>query len=207
MIILKKRKSVTSKSVHLFKFILMACLFMGQAYSNTTSDRYIYRIESMVVGAHDLEIAHSDLEALFCRFPDSLLREWISDSYLKKLSATATELNSLKKPLDKDSPLIIFLSSTRQLFKLLNYLNSQEVSLDPALITAVSKAPNCPTVRWRNEPLRRSFEKWLRLEVYLRSRYAPSGIQKNSDWRKRRVESVLQFVDSLDKQVVHENFW
>jgi len=143
---------------------------MGQAFSATTSDRYIYRIETMVVGAHDLEVAHKDLKALFCRFPDSLLREWISDSFLKKLSETASQLKTIKKPIDKENNLIIFLASTRQLFKLLNYINTQEVSLDSTLIKAVSKAPGCPAVNWREEALSRSFERWLRLEVYLRSR-------------------------------------
>lgn len=211
MTILKRRKSETSKSARLFKLILIACLTVfftvGHVFSATTNDRYIYRIETMVVGAHDLEVAHKDLRALFCRFPDSLLRDWITETYLKKLSDTAKELQSLKKPLNKETNLIIFLASTRQLFKLLNYLNGQEVTLDSTLVKAVSKAPGCPPVNWKSEPLSRSFERWLRLEVYLRSRYAPSGIQASADWRKRRVESVLQFVDSLDKQVAHENFW
>ncbi|MCE3013516.1 MAG: hypothetical protein LW878_10680 [Proteobacteria bacterium] len=207
MITSKRKKSETSKSARLFKLSFIACLLMGQAYAAKVSDRYLYRIETMVVGAHDLEVAHKDLKSLFCRFPDSLLREWISDSYLKKLSETATQLKTLKTPLEKENNLVIFLASTRQLFKLLNYLSTQEVNLDPALVKAVSSAPGCPAVNWREDPLSRSFERWLRLEVYLRSRYAPSGIQANGDWRKRRVESVLQFVDSLDKQVAHENFW
>ena len=180
---------------------------MGQAYSTTKSDRYLYRIESMVVGVNDLEQAHSDLIALFCRFPDSLLREWLSEAYLKKLDSSVKELRKLKKPLDKDNNLIIFIASTRQLYKLINYLNGQEVSLNPNLIKSVSKVKGCPDVNWKTRPIRRSFERWLRLEVYLRSRYAPTGIQTNKDWRQRRVDSVLQFVDSLDKQVIHENFW
>lgn len=180
---------------------------MGQAYSTTKSDRYLYRIESMVVGVNDLEQAHSDLIALFCRFPDSLLREWLSEAYLNKLESTVKELRKLKKPLDKDNNLIIFIASTRQLYKLINYLNGQEVSLDPNLIKSVTKVKGCPDVNWKTRPIRRSFERWLRLEVYLRSRYAPTGIQTNKDWRQRRVDSVLQFVDSLDKQVIHENFW
>lgn len=161
----------------------------------------------MVVGVNDLEQAHYDLIALFCRFPDSLLREWLSEDYLKRLESTVKGLKDLKKPLDKDSHFIIFVASTRQIYKLINYLNGQEVSLDPNLIKSVSKVKGCPDVTWNARSLSRSFERWLRLEVYLRSRYAPTGIQSSKDWRKRRVESVLQFVDSLDKQVVHENFW
>ena len=101
---------------------------MGQAYAAKVSDRYLYRIEAMVIGAHDLEVAHKDLKSLFCRFPDSLLREWISDAYLKKLSETAIQLKSLNTPLEKENNLVIFKICVTIFFQQLPITGSEKAS-------------------------------------------------------------------------------
>lgn len=208
MIILKKRKLVISRSAHLFKqtLIILACLLSGQANSKI-QETYLFRVESTVVGLYDLEVAHTDLEALFCRFPDSLLRGQVNPLFMKKMKEVTQKLKKDSTKLTNTDPEIPFLSSIRSLWKLLNYMSTQEVTINPALEKSVAKVEGCPDINWKKRPIRRSFERWLKLEVYLRSRYAPNGILTTKGWREKRMNSVMLFIDSLDKQIQHENFW
>lgn len=170
-------------------------------------DRYLFRVGDVVVGLHDLDQANTDLAALRCRFPDSLLEAWTSPSYLAKSKSTVTKLSGATTPLAQDQNAIIFLSSMRQLWKLLVYVDGQEVAMSKDLLKQVGNTPGCPSVNLSAGKMRDSFLRWLRAEVYLRARYAPSGMKSEKDWREKRLISISQFADSVDKQLGHENFW
>lgn len=70
----------------------------------------------------------------------------------------------------------------------------------------IQNFPGCPSVMF-NKKVRDSFKRWLRVEIYLRSRFAPMGLQSGSEWKTKRLQSITQLVESLDKQLAHENFW
>lgn len=170
-------------------------------------DRYLFRVQDTVVGVHDLGQAQVDLAALHCRFPDALLDSWTNDGFRGKLKKVLEKLTAEQGPLSEDQNSIIFLSSIRQLWKLLIYIDGQAVTIGPELQKSVLSIGGCPGITLTNGKIRDSFLRWLRVEVYLRSRYAPGGIVKGQDWREKRLQSIAQFTESIDKQLSHENFW
>ncbi|MFP5491535.1 MAG: hypothetical protein ACLGG0_08545 [Bacteriovoracia bacterium] len=183
--------------------LLSSLLLMGA----TVKDRYLFRVTETVVGVHDLEVAVDDLKALECRFPDSLLMSWLGDGFSPKLKKVTAELLQSQESVSKDHSKVIFLSMVRQMWKVLVFTDTQDVVLKPELEKQVINVAGCPTVLFTKKEMRDSFKRWLKVEIYLRSRYAPGGITENKEWRAKRLNSIAQFVDSIDKQMSHENFW
>lgn len=207
MTILKKRRLEILRSVHLFKIVfcfLSLALLVGMV--KPIKDKYLFRLSDKVVGLHDLEEAQQDLSSLQCIFPDSLVGAYTGDAFRNKLKATIVILSQSEKPLSQDNNSIIFLSSVRSLWKLFVYVESQDVNLNQDLENQIMREKGCPHTSSRGK-MRDSFRRWLRVEVYLRSRYAPTGIGRTTEWLSKRQQSITQFVDSLDKQLPHENFW
>ncbi len=170
-------------------------------------DRYLFRVTETVVGVHDLEVAIDDLQALACRFPDSLLISWLGEGFSPKLKKVTKELLTSDESVAKDNSKVIFLSMVRQLWKILVFTQTQDVTLKPSLEKQVINVAGCPSVLFSKKDMRDSFRRWLRVEIYLRSRYAPGGVNENKEWRTKRLHSITLFVDSIDKQMSHENFW
>jgi len=160
-----------------------------------------------VIGVHDLEVASQELRALQCRFPDSLLVLWLGEGFVPRMAEVAADLRDSSAPLGKDSARTIFLSSARQLWKVLLFVEGQEVSVAPELTKAVKALRGCPSVTVAKGQLRESFQRWLRFEVYLRSRYASGGMSEKQEWKTRRAQAIAQLAESIDKQYFHENFW
>jgi len=185
----------------------LCLLLLTQVALAQVKDRYLFRLGEVVVGVNDLAQGHADLVALRCRFPDTFLEAWTSPSYLTKSKATVAKLASATTPLGQDQSSIIFLASLRQLWKLLVYVDGQEVTISKDLEKQIINTSGCPSVTMSGGKMRDSFRRWLRVEVYLRARYAPSGMKSEKDWREKRLLSISQFADSVDKQLNHENFW
>jgi len=188
-------------------WIVFLLLTLSQPAASAVKDRYLFRVGDTVVGAHDLEQAYQELTALQCRFSDALLETWSNDGFRSKLKKVNDKLVASTAPLSEDQNSIIFLSSMRQLWKLLIYVNGQEVAMSSDLQKSIVNVPGCPKITLSGGKVRDSFQRWLRVEIYLRSRYAPGGLVNTKDWREKRLQSINQFVDSIDKQLSHENFW
>ncbi len=205
MTTLKKRKSETLKLALPCSVLALFISFAAFATA-VVKDRYLFRVAETVVGSHDIQHAEADLAAIQCRFPDTLLEPWSAETFRAKWRKVGEKLAQLDTPLAQDQNTIIFLTNIRQLWKLFVYVDGQGVSLAAELEKASLHAPGCPSVAMGNK-MRDSFRKWLRVEIYLRSRYAPSGMNSSPEWREKRLQSIVQFIDSLDKQISHENFW
>ncbi len=201
----KRKRSGTSRLAPRFRAFLVALLITAPALAE--GDRFLFRVGDQVVGARDLGQAADDLTAIGCRFPDSLLLEYLGEGYLVKLRHERDVLAGLKTPLASSVPTTIFLASLRRVWKLLAYVDTQEVTLAPALEKEVLKAKGCPSAEATRGQMRASFRRWLRVEVYLRSRYGQGRPGADAERRDKRFHSIDLFVDSLDKQMSHENFW
>lgn len=188
-------------------WIVFLLFITSQTATAAVKDRYLFRVGDTVVGVNDLEQAHQDLTALQCRFPDALLEAWSNDGFRSKLKKVNDKLATSNALLSEDQNSIIFLSSIRHLWKLLIYVDGQEVAMSSDLQKSVVNVPGCPKITLTGGKVRDSFQRWLRVEIYLRSRYAPGGLVSTKDWREKRLQSINQFVDSIDKQLSHENFW
>jgi hypothetical protein len=164
-------------------------------------------VSEQVVGVEDLAQAHVDLTALQCHFPDALLVEYLGEGFLAKLAKEAGTLASLSTPLGEQTPLVIFVSAVRQKWKLMVYVDSQEVDITADLESGLLKSKSCAKLATSDGKMRGSFRRWLRVEIYLRSRYGQGITAADSSRKERRLQSINLFVDSLDKQVSHEDFW
>jgi len=188
-------------------WIVFLLLSVSRPAASAVKDRYLFRVGDTVVGVNDLEQAHQDLTALQCRFSDALLETWSNDGFRAKLKKVNEKLATSTSLLSEDQNSIIFISSLRHLWKLLIYVDGQEVTIGGDLQKSMINVPGCPKITLSGGKVRDSFQRWLRVEIYLRSRYAPGGLVSTKDWREKRLQSINQFVDSIDKQLSHENFW
>ena len=170
-------------------------------------DRFLFRVADQVVSVQDLKLTDADFSSLACQLPDSLLLEHVGDGFRKKLHESVARLDTLTTPLGGETPLIIFLASVRQIWKLLTYIDTQDVSISSDLEKSFLGASQCPSIMGPDKKMRASFRRWLRVEVYLRSRYGQGKISQEKGRKEKRFQSISLFVDSLDKQVVHEDFW
>lgn len=200
----KKRKSGTLRSALRFSFLFILILLTVAA---TRGDRFLFRVSDQVVGVEDLNQAHVDLTTLRCHFSDALLIEYLGEGFLAKLEKETETLSKLTKPLGEQTPLIIFLSAIRQKWKLMVYVDSQEVDISPDLEKGLMGSKACASIEGTDKKMRGSFRKWLRVEIYLRSRYGQGMTASDTSRKEKRLQSVNLFVDSLDKQVTHEDFW
>lgn len=203
----KKRKSVTLKSVLRFNVFIVMAFISLPLLAARVQDRLLFRVNQAVVGVHDLEVAHADLSALSCRFPDSLVIAWVGDKFLPKLKAVSRDLGTSQENLSSNQGNVIFLASVTKLWKVLLFADTQDVALRADLEKKIIKVAGCDSILFANKSMRDSFRRWLRLEIYLRSRYAPNGMSTERDWVDKRRGSINQFAESIDKQLPHENFW
>lgn len=203
----KKRKSVTLKSVLRFNVFIVMAFISLPLLAARVQDRLLFRVNQTVVGVHDLEVAHADLSALSCRFPDSLVIAWVGDKFLPKLKAVSRYLGTSQENLSSNQGNVIFLASVTKLWKVLLFADTQDVALRADLEKKIIKVAGCDSILFANKSMRDSFRRWLRLEIYLRSRYAPNGMSPERDWVDKRRGSINQFAESIDKQLPHENFW
>jgi hypothetical protein len=170
-------------------------------------DRYLFRVADQVIGVEDMGQAHVDLTTLECHFSDALLIEYLGEGFLAKLEKEVAALSKLTTPLGEQTPLVIFLSAVRQKWKLMVYVDSQEVDVAADLEKGLLKSKGCAGIAGSDGKIRGSFRKWLRVEIYLRSRYGQGKTASDTSRRDKRLQSINLFVDSLDKQVTHEDFW
>lgn len=195
------------RSARPYKIIAVGLLLLSSAVLADRRDRFLFRVGDQVVSVQDFVLTDADFDALQCHLPDSLVIEYVGAGFQKKLHESVATLDGLKTPLKENTPLVIFISSMRQIWKLLSYVDSQEVAIAPQLEKGFLQPSKCPTVAGSDKKMRASFRRWLRVEVYLRSRYAPTGVKDEAGRKGKRFQSISLFVDSLDKQVGHEDFW
>lgn len=189
------------------KTLCLVLFFLSSGAFGAYKDRFLFRVVDQVVGLQDLTLADSDLTALRCHFSDSLVLEYVGEGFLPRLHESISLIEQLKTPLRQDSRLVIFLSSVRQIWKLLTYVDGQEVQIGQDLEKGLLAPSKCPSVEGEGKKFRASFRRWLRVEVYLRSRYAQGGVTQEKGRREKRFQSIALLIDSLDKQLAHEDFW
>jgi hypothetical protein len=199
---LKSAKSGISKLALLFS--LSASL---SAAINT--DRFLVKVNDDILTLKDLKVLSSDLRAMRCYLPDSLLLDYLGGSFFSTLDPIIKKLDRTEYSLTDASPEIPFLSSLRQLWKTKLYINTQKVMIAPVLsqeLLRSSMRGSCPRIHLKNQ-LSKSFSSLLSAEVYLRSRFLPSKGVMEGDTKKKRYQSLSLFMDSIDRQLLHENFW
>lgn len=190
-----------------YKGFALLTILMSFSLWGAQKDRFLFRVADQVVSLQDLKLTDEDFSALQCHLDDSLILEYLGSGFRKKLHENVLLLEKLEGPLGAHRPLVIFLASMRQVWKLLNYVDAQEVAITPELEKSILAPSKCPSVTGTDKKMIASFKRWLRVEIYLRSRYAQNGMDQRPERKEKRFQSINLFIDSLDKQIVHEDFW
>ncbi len=204
---LNKKISGTSKLALLFNLLLI-----GGALSKViSSDRYLFKVLDQTISLQDLQYQARNLEALNCAYDDAfviqyfgkdLIKDW--GQFLKDFPLKGNEEASRYMHQHEE-----LLKKMRYFYKVLRYAYDQKlvVSEDVTkLIRSATKDNKCDTEILHKETLKTNFIGLLRMELYFRSRYGNQLKAGTSHFNTIRP-SIDLFVESLDKQFLHEYYW
>lgn len=198
------------------KFLLLFNLLIGGFQSRAfaqklvSSDRFLLKIVDRAISFQDISFQLRNLKALNCIYSDALAvtyfeRSFISelDSFVKNFPLTDDEII---KYMHSHSEV---LKKLRYFFKMLRYTEDQNKKVTnelSQLIREGTRENNCQKKILHKDSLKTNFKNLIEMELYLRSRYESQmkGNKRNFDVIR---PSIDLFVDSLDKQLVHEYFW
>jgi hypothetical protein len=167
------------------------------------------RIIDRTVSAQDVGYQHRNVAALGCIDDDAIVVRYFGKAFIRDLGAFAdkfpTEPQKAREYLHRHEGL---LKQIRLLFKLLRYADDQKGRISPELSRIIrqgTRENKCDVEILHKDTLKTNFITLLQLELYLRSRYG--GQLKSSRTFEDIRPSVDLFVESLDKQFIHEYYW
>lgn len=188
----------------------MALAQLVSAEQVVSSDRFILKVIDRAVSFQDINFQLRNLKALECVYSDSLVVSYFDKSFLKDLESFVKSFPA------KDEDVVKYLhgheevlKKLRYFFKMLRYSEDQnkKVSTDLSkLIREGTKENRCQTSILYKDTLKTNFKSLIEMELYLRSRYEGQlrSHKRNFDFIR---PSIDLFVDSLDKQFLHEYYW
>jgi hypothetical protein len=173
-----------------------------------SSDRFLLKILDRAVSLQDIQFHARNLRALQCIYDDSIVIKFFDKSFLADLDKFLGEFpkkeEEIQQHLHAHEGL---LKKIRRYFKMLRYSEDQKSDVSQKLTQLIresAKENRCNTAVLYKDTLKTNFKLLMETELYLRARY--SGQIKSVDFESMRP-SIELFVDSLDKQFVHEYFW
>jgi hypothetical protein len=193
----------------ILKLVLLFNFFSSIAFSQASFDRLLIKINDDIISGKDLEVFQKDYKALKCYIPDSVLVSYLGEGFNNDLATSLGMLKNRDFKIEKKSFSANVLDRVRLIWKTKIYIKSQKVDLSPVLVQELDKASKrgfCPSITF-GKSWRKSFKNLLETEVYMRSRFLPPKVILDSESLKKRIQSLTLFVDSIDRQYSHENFW
>ncbi len=205
-------KLLKIKTLGILKLALLFSLFISKTQADQVllSDRFIFKVMDDVYSLQDLNYQSRNLNALKCVYPDAFVLRYFGEDFLKKFKKFNEEFPQENSEAIKYLHLHEdLLRQIRFFFKGMKYAEDQKlvVSEDVTkIIIEATKVNKCDTKILKDDGLKANFISLLRLELYLRSRYAPQMDSKKIDFNTVK-SSIDLFIESLDKQFSHEYFW
>lgn len=198
-----------SEKLGILKLALLFNFFSPVGFSQASFDRLLIKVNDEIISGKDLEVFQKDYKALKCYIPDSVLVSYLGEGFNNDLATSLGMLKNRDFKIEKQSFLANVLERVRLIWKTKIYIKSQKVDLSPILVQELDKASKrgfCPSITF-GKSWRKSFQVLLETEVYMRSRFLPPKAILDSESLKKRIQSLTLFVDSIDRQYSHENFW
>ena len=196
------------KFLLLFNFLISGV--QAQETAVVSTDRFILKIVDRAITFQDIGYQLRNLKALNCVYSDSLVVSYFQKSFV-------TELDAFVKKFPKSDDDVIkylhdhtdLLKKIRHFFKMLRYSEDQNKKVSTELSKLIREGTtenNCQTEILHKDTLKTNFKSLLETELYLRSRYEGQlrSHRRNFDFVR---PSVDLFIDSLDKQFLHEYYW
>jgi hypothetical protein len=199
------------KFLLLFNFLLISGVQAQVEKTEIVStDRFLLKVVDRAITFQDIGYQLRNLKALDCVYSDALIVAYFQKTFL-------TELDAFVKHFPKNDDEVIkylhdhsdLMKKIRYFFKMLRYSEDQnkKVSTDLAqLIRQGTRENNCQKEILHKDSLKTNFKSLVETELYLRSRYEGQlrSHRRNFDFIR---PSIDLFVDSLDKQFLHEYYW
>ena len=196
-----------SKFLLLFNFIISG----AQAQSVlVSSDRFLLKVVDRAISVQDISYQQRNLEALSCIYEDSLVVSYFEKSFIKDLNSflknvPAGEAEIVKYLHEQEA----VLKKIRSFFKMLRYSEDQNKKVSTELSQLIregTRENNCQKEILHKDSLKTNFKSLIEMELYLRSRYEGQlrSNKRNFDFVR---PSIDLFVESLDKQFLHEYYW
>lgn len=197
------------------KLVLLCSFLIGGnllAYAKeiVSSDRFLLKILDRTISTQDIRFQLRNLKALQCIDSDALVIQYFDKSFI-------TELDKFLKDLPKDDEAVRIhlhgeadlLKKIRWFFKILRYSEDQKAQITPQLSQIIregTKENKCDREVLYKDTLKTNFISLLRMELYFRARYGSQLKSSNHNFSVVR-SSIDIFVESLDKQFLHEYYW
>ena len=205
-------KLLSKRTLLTLKFLLLFNLLIGGAFGNTivSSDRYILKVFDKTISIQDFKFQLRNLKALDCIFDDSVVILYFQKNFL-------SDLEKFLKDFPKQNEKVIeylhknesTLKQSRIFFKMLRYSEDQSKVIGTKLIEVIqetTKSNRCGTGILFKETLKTNFKTLLEMELFLRARFESQ--LKSENKRTDIIRSSIDlFVDSIDKQFIHEYYW
>lgn len=168
------------------------------------------KVLDRTISLQDFQFQLRNLKGLNCIYSDALVISYFEKDFIKDLQ------HFLKKFPEQDEEARKFmhqnadlLKEIRYFFKMLRYTEDQKTPVSPKLMNLIqeSVAENkCNPEILYKDTLKTNFINLLQLELYLRSRYGGQLKAGSRSFATIRT-SIDLFVESLDKQFLHEYYW
>jgi hypothetical protein len=194
------------------KFLLLFNLFIGGLHAEVlvSSDRFILKILDRSLSVQDINYQLRNLKALNCIYSDAIVISYFEKRFLTDLDrfigTFPQEDTQVIKYLHEHEEIM---KKIRVLFKMLRYSEDQNKKVSVVLSQLIhegTRENNCQKSILHKDSLKTNFKNLIELELYLRSRYEGQLRTHKKDFDFVRP-SIDLFVESLDKQFVHEYFW
>lgn len=174
-----------------------------------SSDRYLFKVLDRTISIQDITYQLRNLKALQCVYNDAFIIQYFGKTFIKDLDTFVSKFPStddeVRRYMHANEA---ELKTIRYLFKMLRYSEDQKSEVSNKLSKLIREATQenkCGSAVLYKDTLRTNFISLIELELYLRARY---GGQIKSNQRFDTIKpSIELFVESLDKQFVHEYYW
>jgi hypothetical protein len=208
-------KLLSKRTSRISKFLLRSSLLLAWVSSfaapvQVSSDRFLLKIIDQTISVSDFQFQVRNLEALHCVYDDALVIRYFGKNFIKEMSAFVSNFpkddEGVRVHMHKETEL---LRKVRLLFKLLRYSEDQKDLVSTKLTQLIregSRENKCAPAILHKESLKTNFIHLMQVELYLRSRYGNQLTESKQNFDSIRP-SIDLFVDSLDKQFLHEYFW
>jgi hypothetical protein len=186
-------------------------LFSFVAFSATkpTKDWAIFKVSDQIYFSSDIIPLYQDFWTFHCAYEDAIMFRVLSFEFSKNERDMLEQIGVTDaSPYNEKSKKVF--RELRKLLKLIAYSSQTKVSMKeslPSEVLSLAKASNC---RHRGALTTKSFERFLRAEVFLKSRFNSRLTNESKEGKKnteKSLEGIDAFFKTVERQITHEDFF
>jgi hypothetical protein len=211
------RVSVTWRLVLQFKMLKLGSIYLGFflissfafGVTKPMKDWAIFKVSDQIYFSSDITPLYQDFWTFHCAYEDAILFKVVSLEFSKNERDMLEQIGVTDvSPYNEKSKKVF--RELRKLLKLISYSSQAKVSMKESLpleVMSLAKASNC---RHRGALTAKAFDRFLRLEVFLKSRFnsrlttEPKDKKKNDE---KSIEGIEAFFKTVERQISHEDFF